>query len=523
MSKSSRRSSSRISEHKRRGKQLRPPLMAMEGMTLQPWLQDVLPDMLWSCFHMVHSGQQVGMQTIAQVQDLVAAYYEDESAVPIIDGRLTSFERIPLDDREPLLSHLNDAGLFEAAFPEAFQHVLGLYDAAPARWLIEPTVADGFAPDVGAAEATLSELITRCGHGQADESTWAKAMALRGLMVAGKLHIASHIRGFDLLPRYPHDLDEDERKQIEATIRASFHMVLMMPPGDEDQEPPYKIWAQQFWRANWELFDCRRAEHSDDEHQEAADDTVPDALPDVIDAAATDAMNSLTEAHRRVLTASSNADPDLYAPSRHEVLTGLAMRAIRVVSAFVHSPMLWSSEHGALSLRAVVEVRISLAWMIKRDDERIYDQFKAYGRGQLKLLKLKLEEFIDQAAHVPDEYHRWAEELDRAVNWEIWEEFQDIELGAWSKKNTRDMAREAGLSDEYSLLFQPLSSIAHAEWSALTPTALEICTNPTHRYHHLPANDMMTSLEPGILDILLDQLDRVVDLYEEAMRPADGS
>lgn len=141
----------------------------------------------------------------------------------------------------------------------------------------------------------------------------------------------------------------------------------------------------------------------------------------------------------------------------------------------------------------------------------------------LKLLKLKLEEFIDQAAQVPDEYHRWAEELDRAVNWEIWEEFQNIELGAWSKKNTRDMAREAGLANEYSLLFQPLSSIAHAEWSALTPTALEICRNPTHRYHHLPASNMMTSLEPGILDILMDQLARVVDLYEEAMRTADSS
>jgi len=64
MSKRSRRSSSRISDHKRRGKQLIPPLMDMEGMTLQPWLQDVLPDMLWSCFHMVHAGQQVGMRTI---------------------------------------------------------------------------------------------------------------------------------------------------------------------------------------------------------------------------------------------------------------------------------------------------------------------------------------------------------------------------------------------------------------------------------------------------------------------------
>lgn len=495
----------------------------MEGMTLQPWLQDVLPDMLWSCFHMVHAGQQVGMQTIAQVQDLVAAYYDDNSGAPIIDGRLTSFERIPLNDREPLLSWLHDAGLFEAAFPEPFQHILGLNDGAPARWLIEPTIADGFTPDVGVAEATLSEVITRCGHGQADEPTWAKAMALRGVMVAGKLHIASHIRSFDLLPRYPHNLDEEERKQIEATIRAAFHMVLEMPSGDEEKVPPYRAWAQQFWRANWELFNCRRVEHSDDEHQGAATETVPDTLPDMIDAAATDAMALLTEAHQRVLRASFNADPDLYAPSRHEVLTGLAMRAIRVVSAFVNSPMLWSSEHGALSLRAVVEVRISLAWMIRRKDERIYDQFKAYGRGQLKLLKLKLEEFIDRSAQVPDEYHQWAEGLDRAVNWEIWEEFQDIELGAWSKKTTRDMAREADLSDEYSLLFQPLSSIAHAEWSALTPTALETCGNPTHRYHHLPASNMMASLEPGILDILMDQLDAVVALYEEAVRAPHDS
>lgn len=497
--------------------------MAMEGMALRPWLQDVLPDMLWSCFHMVRAGQDVGMQTVAEVQDLVAAYYEDTTAGPVIDGRLTSFERIPHKDREGVLARLHDAGVFDEAFPESFVHVLGLYDMAPARWLIEPTMTGGFIPAAEAAETTLSDLITRCSHGQAAEPTWAKAMALRGVMVAGKLEISPHIRGFDLLPRYPHDVDEDERQQVEATIRAAFHMVLEMPPGAEEEEAPYRVWAQQFWRSNWTLFRCRRAERLHDPRHGAATETDSDALPDVIETVSTDAMNSVEEAHQRVLAASADADPDLYTPSRHEVLTGLAMRAIRVVSAFVKSPMLWSSEHGALSLRTVLEVRISLAWMTARDDERVYDQFKAYGRGQLKLLKLKLEEFIEQAAEVPDEYHQWAEELDRAVNSEIWEEFQDIELGAWSKKTTRDMAREAGLSDEYSLLFQPLSSIAHGEWSALTPTALEVCRNPTHRYHHLPARDMTISLDPGILDILLDQLDRVVEIYVDVMRAPNGS
>jgi len=46
-------------------------------------------------------------------------------------------------------------------------------------------------------------------------------------------------------------------------------------------------------------------------------------------------------------------------------------------------------------IRSLVDERIVVAWLLKRDDPEMYRAFKDYGAGKRKLYKLKLEGLMD--------------------------------------------------------------------------------------------------------------------------------
>lgn len=65
-------------------------------------------------------------------------------------------------------------------------------------------------------------------------------------------------------------------------------------------------------------------------------------------------------------------------------------------------------------------------------------------------------------------------------------EMIDIELGCWSKKDTRKLAIEAGLEKFYRLIYTPTSSDVHGTWISLKYSNFEYCIEPLHRFHRLP-------------------------------------
>jgi hypothetical protein len=65
-------------------------------------------------------------------------------------------------------------------------------------------------------------------------------------------------------------------------------------------------------------------------------------------------------------------------------------------------------------------------------------------------------------------------------------EILDIELGHWSKKDTRKLASEAGLEKFYRLVYSPTSGDLHGTWVSLKNSNLSICGEVLHRFHRLP-------------------------------------
>jgi len=227
----------------------------------------------------------------------------------------------------------------------------------------------------------------------------------------------------------------------------------------------------------------------------------------------------------RFVDVATTSDPDLYAPSRFEVLTGVVGRALRLVRTIAGYPLMWTMEQGAPVLRALVESRITLRYLLAKDDPELYEKYKAFGVGRLKLLKLHLEEVIDAVGEGGEGLQDYRDLISGYVNRDRYEEFINIDLGGtFSGVDMRRMANDVDLDLDYRLMFAPASSNVHGEWGAIDMNVFEACLNPLHGHHRILVDDDRTIIGPHFLDQLIDYADTLIHEYIDAvtLHPAEA-
>lgn len=479
-----------------------------------PWLRDVFPDLIWICAAIHHLGERRGISTVTRVLDLLdpllpAAQGETEQRAPgLLSGSLTSFDLIPSTRRAEAISILQDAGVYEDAFPWRLVRGLEKYEDAPATWL-----RDGWRNNVqivpeSAPELYLHEVVVAAAGGQTRVATLAKAIWLRAQFKAGRIQFSTKLDWLDIMPRYPHAVTEEERSYIEPSLRAMFGAVFGTQNINKDAAQPGMNWASSFWRQNWRLYQCilppepHATADVRDGHTPWSDRQVSWSL--VLD----QIEGTFIEVHK-------TSDPDLYAPDRHEVLTGITYRQVRAVDAMTHYPAFWTTEHGSPILRSLVEARIVQKWLIQQDNPNLYTRFKDYGRGHLKLQLLHLREYRETLEEERQgDLDDVITNLDALVNQDRWEEFQDISIeGNFAGTDVRRMADATGMISQYRLLFAPASSNVHGEWGAIDQYVLAPCGNPLHRRHRIPDTRRVLALGPELVDVALDLLSELVADY----------
>ena len=515
------RNSSRLSDHKRQGKIYKPPMRTLP-LTTVPWLRDLFPDMLWICYLIAHNGDKPGMLLAANfidcIEDVVNVGKDrDAEDAFMITGSLTSFDLVPESQRSEVLRELRDRELFEDGFPWILARGLEKYSDAPGRWLIEGWRGHEQIVPASAPEEHLRCVVDDASHGQSSTATKAKFLLLRSWLKHGKIRLPREMgeEWMDILPRYPDRITEEERRLIEPSMRAMF-MAFAGVGEDDPQRIAATEWAKAFWRQNWKLYECELpVEGEGDSYKEDNADAIRDL--------GYEWHKSFDATVERFLAAASEADPDLYNPDRHEVLTGIIFRLVRLASVMIQTPPLWTTEHGSGIMRSLVEGQIVLRWLIKQESPEFYERFKDYGRGRLKLLKLHLEEYRDTLDDVPKEIDDQIEYLDALVNRDLMEEFQDISIeGNFAGIDTRKMAEQVDMMPDYRFVFAPASSSVHGEWAFLDQYILATCRNPLHRWHRIPDPQMRLHLGPDLVELALRRVSSLVDDYQAAIRPASS-
>jgi hypothetical protein len=202
------------------------------------------------------------------------------------------------------------------------------------------------------------------------------------------------------------------------------------------------------------------------------------------------AFDSAVEALADALRAKQfEAALDLEAPTATEVRLGLASRQLRLLSYVAGNPMLWHHPVGEYFLRPMVDTRILAAWLITKKDPELFEKFKSFGSGRLKLHKLHLEDFVEDE-ELEGEFEGFLDYLGKRVNSETLEEFQTVDLsGNFAGLSIRDMAIQAGLKRLYDLHYAPLSAELHGEWQSLQEWDLGVSDDPLHQSHRFGTFD----------------------------------
>lgn len=521
------RQTSSLNEHQRTKKTLTPPLRALtQPITDIMWARDQLPDLLWVCSMLGHHGERDGLNVIVETLAVLESYLPElepdadgRTGGPFLTGALTTFDRVPEAVRRDAVAQLQDMQLYEDAFPWLFVRALSKYENAPGGWLLSGWEGPGI-PIVAADEPErfLRAAITPAMHGQSRTSTLAKFVVVSRYAKAGYLHFPHSMASqLEAISRYPFRVTEDERKFVEPFIRSTYGAIT--GPRSVPAEPaPSLDWAQMFWRSNWHLYRCETTTGAANSREDAAADGDGfDPAEDLrrfrsqLQAEVDDVTAQFANAHRQ-------ADPDLYAPDRNEVLTGITARHVRAVDAMIRYPSLWTDEQGTFVMRNLLEGRIVLRWLVHKADPALFTKFKDYGRGHLKLQVLHLREYRDKLGKDGESLDEYLEYLETLLNRDTWEEMQDISLdGNFAGVDTRRMALAVGMEDEYRLLFAPMSSDVHGEWASLDRHIMVPCENVLHRRHRIPNPDKQPVIRTDLVAAALDHLRSLVDDYSEAV------
>jgi uncharacterized protein DUF5677 len=167
----------------------------------------------------------------------------------------------------------------------------------------------------------------------------------------------------------------------------------------------------------------------------------------------------------------------------HEVVGGLLARQVSLATEMARNPDIWNPHIGPLVLRSMVDVYISLSWILMAPEERS-QQFIAYGLGQIKLQIEHLKEAAAQEAS--SETQTGMELLEDWLNSQRLIFLTEVNIGSWSGTNTRKMAEESGCLDIYMFAYTIFSEAAHSMWHHISIFNLKRCSSPLHRLHSVP-------------------------------------
>jgi hypothetical protein len=204
---------------------------------------------------------------------------------------------------------------------------------------------------------------------------------------------------------------------------------------------------------------------------------------------------------------------DLAQQEVHEAVGALLARQLTLASQLASCPAIWNAHVAPLVVRAMADVYITLAWLMKNPVDRSRT-FVLYGLGQAKLQLEHRKAELATRDPEPGE-QEWIRALEAWINRQRFTFLTDVNLGSWSGIPTRQMAEEAACLDFYNYVYTPFSACAHSTWQHVAIYNLKECLNPLHRFHSVPTIPE-PSLDPHYLYLSAKYLQKTFATFDSA-------
>lgn len=472
---------STIDQHKRVGSKLVPPLAQIPKMTTSSWSDHHMPEMLWAVLLAGVLERQHYLNVLRKVAVQCRSWFlreDDESAEKQASDPEAGLNFSIVVDQTKLAEVADEE--FHDFIKIPLAHPLGyaalrpilLIDDLPgiARWKreinAEPTKDDW---------NTLARAIANVLDHQSEASTDIRWFKVIVAIISGRMlfptSFAERLEEFRLFP------DKGDMRSVRPSIR-SMEMTLRRshPAG----------WIEQFWAQS--LRDTACIDPSEGQGYTFIETGID---PSTLYAA----RDSVIEQFRR------NIRPERV-DARLDSAFGLVLYALSVLEEIgmhrIHTRIV-----GAVALRSLAEVCITLRYLAKTDSPEIWQSYRVYGAGQAKLAFLKTQQTHGDLPNFLDE-----STLHSIANEDMWQEFLNIDVGHWASSNLRKLATDCGAKDVYDKYYDWSSSYIHGNWAAVRDTNFVSCHNPLHRLHRIPrvAHRSLNSVEPDAIGLVNEMI-----------------
>lgn len=466
------RTLSPLADLRRDGKVLASPLANL-GIQRLSWVDERLPEWLWAALVHREAGRDHALAHFRSVLEGLSGSSPGASD-EFMDLRHSAIAGAPEARARAIL----DLVVGHEAARDALRPLL-LIPELPAFDLWRAAI--GGVADPERDWPRLQAAVAACLFHQSEEATDLRWLSTVTYMAQGRLklpkteeQLATEIWG------YPH---VGNMREVRATIRA---MELSL---DAASEADSSRWSAAFWDH------CRTATPC---HPASDRASVP-----VLGTT----RELVARAYSCVVAHSTNTRVTTALDARHDTVFGSATYSLAILMELM-VPGAAQAITGRLALRTILEAHINLAYLLTRNDDNVWVQFRRHGAGQAKLAFLKRFEVQQPAECIAEDT------LEAIANDDGWMEFTDVDLGHWADTNLRSVADKAGVKDLYDTYYGWPSTYAHAQWSAVRDATYTYCTNPLHRVHRILRTEPRT-LEDVISDAAR-LVDRTLDLVHQA-------
>lgn len=492
-----------LGDHKQVKKKLKPPLLAAMGDLHKPysWAKGIAPEVCWLASLMHVLGNREGIEVARYFVDQVDAI-DTREAKPFY-ANISSYRDLTDEQKTAIRSACAKVGILKN-LQEGLSPFFYHFPEFPLKFLFEP-------PEHALREEVARKVLQSILPSVFDRLSCPAVITMaccgylglhQGKIIVGSEDLRNKVvQDFDAISAYP---NTDASRAAASSFRAMVPMFLMQD-GDGNREYDTQ-WSEHFWSQLSGMGECQLR---------LPTITKMGPMPGDDDPMGQMVFRFVNTAHDEFQERIDLWGFDLNKIETYEVIGGLLARQVSLAVDFAAAPVIWNTGSAPLFLRAMADVVITLAWILKDPDARSL-KFIEYGLGNAKL----------EIAHRKQEMEKSSDDRKSAQMivefWEAWVKSQrlpdlvEVNLGAWSGMTTRQMAEEADCLDFYNWVYQPWSDVSHSSWRHVSTANLQYCENPTHHNHRVPTV-FDHSPNSHFLYLCAKYLDRAFERFDEAL------
>lgn len=468
-----------LKDHKQFKKELIPPFLQIKGMTSFSWCYERLPELLWAILIVGDIERDIALNYFRYIAKFV------EENPDCSDITISGISKLPIAKLKDFIKYFTN---WSNKINILMRPML-LFPELPgiSEW---EEVLDK--PEIDKDWKRIASGINKTYWHQSQEATdcrWIKALCR---ILGGKMHfpqsMESKVREIFEYPNYG-----DMRK-----VRPSIRALEMIPNLDEDED---KLnWVNHFWEHSFKSTSCVFVENPEEvikKRKKEIDVEIKEKGKYYFKEVENVRIKLIEHFFSTSETSTIN--------SRYEGAFGLTLYGISLFLEIICYKLSFSIT-GRITLRALVETYITLAYLLKKeqDEPKVWDDYRIYGTGQIKLIYLKLKEMEKKAGCVK------IDKMEDIANEDKWLEFVPINLGHWESANLRKMSEEIGLKETYDKFYNYTSGFIHANWGGIRESVFEKCLNPLHRFHNIPTATNLSFLS-NVTDDSLEILNNILE------------